>query len=99
MIFGKLVLSSRTLRILTEYIEMKKSFDSKLQIDCICSVRILNILDVIAKTSISKIANCSTLGWMAVHWSEDIGHVSCFAEKFFFLFINQTLSKSKRNKA
>mgnify|MGYP002840772803 CR=1 FL=1 len=28
-----------------------------------------------------------------------IGHANCFPKKFSFLFINQTLSKSKRNKA
>ena len=38
-----------------EHIEMKYSLGSKLQIHSICSVRILNIIEVIA-----KIAKCST---------------------------------------
>ena len=42
-------------------IQIKSSLDSKLQTFCICSVRILNILKVIAKTSFSKIAKCSIL--------------------------------------
>ena len=56
-----LTITSRILRILMEHIEMKNSLDSKLQLLSICSVRILNILEVIAKTSFSKIAKCSTL--------------------------------------
>ena len=44
-----------------KHIEMKKSPDSELQIESICSIRILNILEVLAKMSFSKIANCSTL--------------------------------------
>ena len=44
-----------------EYIETKNSLDSKLQTFCIFSIRILNILEAITKTSFSKIANCSTL--------------------------------------
>ena len=38
---------------------MKNSLDSKLQSLFICSVKILNILEV--KTRFSKIAKCSTL--------------------------------------
>ena len=56
-IFEKLVfaITSRMLRILTEHIERKNSLDSKVQIESICSVRTLNILEVIArKDSVSK---------------------------------------------
>ena len=44
-----------------EHIVTKNSLDSKLHIDSICSIRILNILKVTAKTDFSKIAKCSTL--------------------------------------
>ena len=44
-----------------EYIKMKNSLGSKLQMDSICSIRILNILEVIAKTSFSEIVKCLTL--------------------------------------
>ena len=44
-----------------ENIVIKNSLDSKLQIVSICFVTILNILEVIAKTSFSKIAKFSTL--------------------------------------
>ena len=50
------------LRILTEYIEMVCSLESKLFLVFICSIRITNILEVIIKTNFSKIAKCSTLG-------------------------------------
>ena len=49
------------LGILMEHIEIKSSLDSKLQTFYICSIRILNILEVIAKTSFSKSAECLTL--------------------------------------
>ena len=48
-------LSSRISRFLTEHIERKDSSDSKLQIEAICSVQILNILEVTAKMNFSKI--------------------------------------------
>ena len=48
-------ITPRILRILMEHIEIKNSLDSKLQTFSICSIRILNILEVIAKTSFSKI--------------------------------------------
>ena len=50
-IFEKLVYvtTSIVLRILMENIETKKSLDSKLQIDSIYSIGILNILKVIIK--------------------------------------------------
>ena len=62
VIFEKLVfaITSRMLRILTEHIVIKNSLDYKLQTFSICSVRILNILEVIGKTSFSKISKCST---------------------------------------
>ena len=52
-ILEKLVLAitSRILRILMKYIEIKYSLDSKLQTLSVCSVRVLNIFEVIAKTS------------------------------------------------
>ena len=52
-IFEELIfaITSRILRILTEHIEPKDSLDSKLQIESICSVTILNVLEVIVKTS------------------------------------------------
>ena len=54
--FKKLVfflVTSRILRIPTERIETKNSLDLKLQIDSICSIRVLNVLEVIAKTKLS----------------------------------------------
>ena len=62
-IFEKLVfaINSRVLRNLMEHIEIKVSLDSKLQTLCKCSVRILNIFEVIMKTSFSKIAICTAL--------------------------------------
>ena len=42
-------LFSRILRILTEFIKKQDSSDSKLQINCTCSVEILDILEVIEK--------------------------------------------------
>ena len=52
-IFEKLVfaITFRILRILMEHIKIKNSLESKLQSFYICSVRILNTLEVIAKTS------------------------------------------------
>ena len=44
-----------------EYIETVCSLESKLFLISIYSIRILNILEVIAKMSFSKIAKCSTL--------------------------------------
>ena len=44
-----------------EYIEIKNSLDSKLQTYPICSIRILNILKIIAKTRFSKIEKHATL--------------------------------------
>ena len=58
---ARFAITSRILKILTEHKVIKNRLDSKLQIDSTCSVRILNILKVIAKTSFSKIAKCSTL--------------------------------------
>ena len=57
-IFEKLVfvITSRMLRILTEHIEKVCSLESKLFLISICSVRIFNILEVIAKNT-----KCSTL--------------------------------------
>ena len=43
------------------HIEINYSLDSKLQTFYICSIRILNILEVIAKTSFSILEKCSTL--------------------------------------
>ena len=37
-----------------EHIDSNDSLDSQLQIDSICSIGILNILKVLAKTSFSK---------------------------------------------
>ena len=50
-IFGNLifVITSRSLRIRMEHIQIKNSLDSQLQTISICSIRILNILEVIAK--------------------------------------------------
>ena len=44
-----------------EHVEMKNSLNSKLQIESICSIRILNILEVIGKKSFSKIGKRATL--------------------------------------
>ena len=61
--FGKLVfvITSRILKILIEHKVIKNRLCSKLQIDSIRTIRILNILEVITKTSFSKIAKCATL--------------------------------------
>ena len=55
------VITSKISRISTEHMETNDSSDSKLYIETICSIRILSILEVIAKLSESKIAKCSTL--------------------------------------
>ena len=62
-IFENLVfaITSKMLRIRTGHIKTVCSLDSKLLLISICSIRILNILEVIAKTSFSKSAKCSTL--------------------------------------
>ena len=59
-VFEKLVfgITSRILRIPMEHIETKDSPDSKLQIESICSVGILDILEDIVNTSFSKITKC-----------------------------------------
>ena len=49
-------ITSKILIILTEDIESICGFGSELQIFSICSIKILNILEVIAKMSLSKIA-------------------------------------------
>ena len=54
-------ITSKVLRILMEHIETICSLEFKLFLSSICSIRILNILEVIAKTSFSKNAKCSTL--------------------------------------
>ena len=59
-------ITSRISRILMEHIEIKNSLDSKLQTYSICSIKILDILEVIAKTNFSKIAKCETLSF--VQW-------------------------------
>ena len=53
--------TSRILRIPTEHKESKDSSDSKLKIEFIYSIEIRYILEVIAKTSFSKIKECSIL--------------------------------------
>ena len=57
VIFEELIftVTSKILRILAEHIEPKDSPDSKLQIESTCSISILNILEVIAKTTFLKI--------------------------------------------
>ena len=57
----KLILSitSKLLRFPTEHIQIKNSLEPKLQIYSICSIRILNILEVIGKNDFPK--NRSTL--------------------------------------
>ena len=47
-------ITSRILRIRMEHIEIKNSLDSKLQSFSICSVRILILLEVIAKMRLSQ---------------------------------------------
>ena len=49
------------LRILVEHKEMVYSLESKLFFIFMCFIRILNNLEVIAKTRLSKIANCATV--------------------------------------
>ena len=62
-IFEKLVfaITFKILKNLMEHIERVCSLESKLFLISICSIRILDILEVIAKTSFSKIAKFSTL--------------------------------------
>ena len=62
-IFGKLVLAitSRILRILMKHINKICSLESKLFLITICSIGILNILEVTAKTIFSILEKCSTL--------------------------------------
>ena len=59
-----------------EHKEIKNSLDSKLQSLSIYSVRILSILEVIAKTSFSKITKCSTLESVPVKISLEIGEMT-----------------------
>ena len=59
--FAIFAIASKIMRILTEHIEKDCSLESKLFLISMCSIRIINVLEVIAKTSSSKIANCSTL--------------------------------------
>ena len=57
VIFSKtrfFAITSRLLRIPTEHIEIKNSLDSKLQTFSIYSIRIRNILEVIARTRFFK---------------------------------------------
>ena len=54
-------ITSKMLRILTEYIDKICSLEAKLFFDYVCSIRIHNILEVIAKTSLYKITKYSTL--------------------------------------
>jgi len=59
--------TSRILRILMEHVEIKNSLDSKLQIFSICSVRIRNNPEVMAKRRLSqsrKMLNPSVNGVM-----------------------------------
>ena len=62
-VFENLVFAmiSKMLRILTEHIEKVCSLESKLFLISLCSIRILNIQEVITKTTFSKIAKCTTL--------------------------------------
>ena len=46
-IFEKLTITTRLFRILMEHINIKRSLESELQIDYICSIQILKILEVI----------------------------------------------------
>ena len=48
-------------KIPSKHIKSKDSLDSNLEIEHICFVRILDIFEVIVKTSFSKNAKCSTL--------------------------------------
>ena len=61
--FEKLVfvITSRILTVRMEHIVVENSLVFKLKIFYICSIRILKILEVIAKTFFSKIAKCLTL--------------------------------------
>ena len=63
MTFEKLIfrINSKMWRIPTGIIQSKYSQSSKLQIDFIFSVETLDIFQIIAKMSFSKIAECSTL--------------------------------------
>ena len=54
-------ITSKILKILTEDIESICGLGSELQIFTIYSIGILNILEVIAKMSLSKIVKCLTL--------------------------------------
>ena len=54
-------ISSRILRIVTEHIDKVCSLESKLFLIPICSIGILNILEVIGKTKFSKVTKCLTL--------------------------------------
>ena len=57
-IFEKSPITFEISRIPTEDIELKDSLDSELQFESMSSIGIFNILEVIAKTSFSKIAKC-----------------------------------------
>ena len=63
LIFEKLVfvLHSKILQIPIEHIHSIYSLESGLSFDSLCSVGILNILEVTAKTRFSKIAKRSTM--------------------------------------
>ena len=71
-IFEKLVfaLTSRTVRILMEHIDSICSSEPELSFGFQCSIIILSILEVIAKTSFPKITKCSTLAGVGGHESE-----------------------------
>ena len=62
-IFENLVfaITSRMLRILMEHIKTICSLESKLLLMTVRSIRILNILEITAKMSFSKITKCSSL--------------------------------------
>ena len=64
-IFEKLffAITSRMLKILTEHKVIKNRLDSKLQIDSTCSIRILNILKVIAKNLFFKNRKMRNPAW------------------------------------
>ena len=64
------------LRILMENIYKTCSLASKLCLITICSIRILNILEVIVKTVFSKIAKCSTQVQVTVLELEKFGEKS-----------------------
>ena len=59
--FSIFAITSKILRILMEHIEIKNSLAYTLKNFSILSIKILKILEVIAKTSFSYIAECSTL--------------------------------------